>query len=159
MRFHSIVLALSLFACPLISLAQEKAQQPATVQKAPIEMKQTHKDLSVVQDRQSRLRAAITTFDDLIRRKPPADLTPRQLAEWKEQTKWLKSVRDRYQKMDSAYAPANQRSRTIDTAKLNTEFLALQNAVQMESRKFQTLSNASKARHDIAMSAIRNTRA
>lgn len=38
------------------------------------------------------------------------------------------------------------------------EFLALQNAVQMESRKYQTLSNASKARHDVAMAAIRNMR-
>ena len=29
-------------------------------------------------------------------------------------------------------------------------------ATQMESRKFTTLSNASKARHDIALNAIRN---
>jgi hypothetical protein len=39
-------------------------------------------------------------------------------------------------------------------AAMNMEFLALQNATQAESRKFQTLSNASKARHDIAMNAI-----
>ena len=41
-------------------------------------------------------------------------------------------------------------------AQMNTQFLALQEATQMESRRFQTLSNASKARHDIAMNAIRN---
>jgi hypothetical protein len=41
-------------------------------------------------------------------------------------------------------------------AKMNMEFLALQEATQMQSRKFQTLSNASKARHDIALNAIRN---
>jgi hypothetical protein len=41
-------------------------------------------------------------------------------------------------------------------AAMNTQFLALQEATQMESRRFQTLSNASKARHDIAMNAIRN---
>jgi len=29
----------------------------------------------------------------------------------------------------------------------------------MESRKFQTLSNASSARHDVAMNAIRNMKA
>lgn len=41
----------------------------------------------------------------------------------------------------------------------NMQFLALQNAVQMESRQYQTLSNVAKQRHDIAMAAIRNTRA
>ncbi len=46
-----------------------------------------------------------------------------------------------------------------DNFDIRMQFLALQNAVQMESRKFQTLSNASKARHDIAMSSIRNIKA
>jgi hypothetical protein len=41
-------------------------------------------------------------------------------------------------------------------SQLNVQFLALQNAVQMESRKYQTISNVSKARHDVAMSSIRN---
>lgn len=41
-------------------------------------------------------------------------------------------------------------------AAMNMQFLALQEATQMESRKFQTLSNASKARNDVAMNAIRN---
>lgn len=36
------------------------------------------------------------------------------------------------------------------------QFAALRKSVQMESRKFQTLSNASKARHEAAMNAIRN---
>lgn len=35
-----------------------------------------------------------------------------------------------------------------DMVEMNTQFLALQEAVQTESRKYQTLSNASKARHD-----------
>ena len=41
-------------------------------------------------------------------------------------------------------------------AAMNMQFMALQEATQMESRRFQTLSNASKARHDIALNAIRN---
>lgn len=36
------------------------------------------------------------------------------------------------------------------------QVLALQEATQMASRKFQTLSNASRSRHDIAMNSIRN---
>jgi hypothetical protein len=43
-------------------------------------------------------------------------------------------------------------------AAMNMQFLALRQASEKESRKFQTLSNASKARHDIAMNAIRNLR-
>jgi hypothetical protein len=39
---------------------------------------------------------------------------------------------------------------------MNVQFLALQEATQQESRRFQTLSNASKARHDVALNAIRN---
>lgn len=41
-------------------------------------------------------------------------------------------------------------------AQMNMQFLALQEATQMETRKFNTLSNASKARHESAMSSIRN---
>lgn len=43
-----------------------------------------------------------------------------------------------------------------EMAAMNMEFLALQNATQNESRKFTILSNASKARHSVAMNAIRN---
>jgi hypothetical protein len=39
---------------------------------------------------------------------------------------------------------------------MNAQLAALRKAVQMESRRFQTLSNASRARHDAAMNAIRN---
>jgi hypothetical protein len=42
---------------------------------------------------------------------------------------------------------------------MNMQALALQNAIQMESRKYQTLSNITRARHDIAMASVRNLRA
>jgi hypothetical protein len=41
-------------------------------------------------------------------------------------------------------------------AQMNMQFLALQEATQMETRKFNTISNASKARHEAAMASIRN---
>lgn len=159
MLIYRVALATILVSYILPTLGQETVQQQSTVKQAQPEMYKMPKTSSVTQDRQNKLKAAVTTFDELIRRKPPASLTRRQLAEWNEHTKWLESVRDRYQKMHSAYSPVRQSSPTTDTAKLNSQFLALQNAVQMESRKFQTLSNVSKARHDIAMAAIRNTRA
>ena len=46
-----------------------------------------------------------------------------------------------------------------DMMSQNMQFLALQDAIQQESRTFQTLSNATQARHDVAMSSMRNTRA
>ncbi len=39
---------------------------------------------------------------------------------------------------------------------LEGQFLALQNSMQQQSRQYQTISNALKARHDAAMSSIRN---
>jgi hypothetical protein len=39
-----------------------------------------------------------------------------------------------------------------------TQFLASQNAIQMESRKFQTLSNVSKVAHDVEHSTVRKMR-
>jgi hypothetical protein len=43
---------------------------------------------------------------------------------------------------------------TDPLAELDAQLLTLQEAIQAESRRFQTLSNASKARHDTAMKAI-----
>ena len=39
---------------------------------------------------------------------------------------------------------------------MSSQFLNLQNATQMESRQFQTLSNPSSVRHDINLNPIRN---
>ena len=172
MLSHRLLLAVILVSLSGPLIAQETGPREKTVEDAKpralaetpmrkdqLEANQARDDLSVIQTRQKKLKAAITKFDELIRRQPPAELTPQQLAEWNEQTRWLKSVRDRYQQMNAAYSPARGSSPMREMAKLNAQFLALQNAVQMESRKYQTISNASKARHDVAMAAIRNTRA
>jgi hypothetical protein len=47
----------------------------------------------------------------------------------------------------------------VAMALLNWQSLVLLNSVQIKSRKYQTLSNASKARHDVAMPAICDMRA
>ena len=41
-------------------------------------------------------------------------------------------------------------------SELRAEFLALQQQVQNESRRYQTISNALRARHDMAMNSVRN---
>jgi len=87
-------------------------------------------------------------------------------------------VADLYAKLSTQTEQVANAAAAVDLAKLDTDatrnllvavrrmhdlqttytrqFLALQQAMQSESRKFQTLSNASKARHDAAMNAIRN---
>jgi len=172
MHSHRLSLAVILLAFSLPVSAQEKAHQEVEVDRAEprpapelqerkgqLDAKQSQTNLQAIENRRAKLRTAIGELDALIRRERRADLDARQRAEWNEQTKWLESVRNRYQEMQTAYSSPRQRAGTADMARLNAQFLALQNAVQMESRKYQTLSNASKARHDVAMKSIQNTRA
>lgn len=87
-------------------------------------------------------------------------------------------VADLYDKLSTQTEQVANAAAAVDLAKLDTnatrnllvavgrmhdlqmtytrQFLALQQAMQSESRRFQTLSNASKARHEAAMNAIRN---
>jgi hypothetical protein len=55
------------------------------------------------------------------------------------------------------YVRVSERLRHKNRALAETmEFLALQNAMQMESRQYQALSNASRVAHDVAMASVRN---
>lgn len=132
----------------------------ATTTVAPV------KTVDAARLRLSGVQAAVTTLEAQIAIPAPRGLTAAQLAEWKEHGAWLSSLRERYANFlaenggafgDSAgLAGTAGADLTKKMAQMNMQFLALQEATQTESRKFQTLSNASKARHDIAMNAIRN---
>ncbi|MBT3236244.1 MAG: hypothetical protein HN353_09870 [Bdellovibrionales bacterium] len=63
-----------------------------------------------------------------------------QISEVKNSTLYIEQSMNRYQES------------------ISDLFLELQIAVQMESRLFNTLSNASKIRHDVAMAIVRNLR-
>ena len=108
----------------------------------------------------SALRASLDAQISVAR---PKTLSRTELAKWNEHTTWLTSVRDRYANLETSMRGAfgdtpglNGGDMVQKMAQMNMQFLALQEATQMESRKFQTLSNASKARHDVALNAIRN---
>jgi hypothetical protein len=76
-----------------------------------------------------------------------------------EHDAWLAGVRGRLEKLrnEMQFGTTPMGEDVVEKlTQMNLQFLALQEATQMESRKFQTLSNASKARHDIALNAIRN---
>lgn len=144
------------------------------------------------QARVADLDAAVAVLDELVSRPPPAALSRADLSAWNEHTKWLASVRDRYESLRGQYAsfavggavaggalpggsvlssaisssgkraPGSESVSTDGSAapagaeQLDAEFRKLQAAAQQESRRFQTLSNVSKVRHDTAMSSIRN---
>lgn len=126
----------------------------------------------------TNLQGAIDSLDRLIAEPPPEELTEEEFATWDEQTVWLRSVRDRYAEVvedfdvepesesvttrsgTASAVTTQQTSQAVvaDMAQKSQRFLALQNAVQQESRKYQTLSAAAKARHDVAMKSINNIR-
>jgi len=136
--------------------------QPVAIAPAPAPVK----TVDAARLRLSGVQTVIETLDAQIATPPPKGLTAAQLLEWKEHGAWLSSVRERYANFlaenggafgDSAgLAGTAGADLTKKMAQMNMQFLSLQEATQMESRKFQTLSNASKARHEIAMNAIRN---
>ena len=79
--------------------------------------------------------------------------------------KKIVSTADRLRRTSQEPTPAtalqNDLIRAIDDvqkqlSQLEGQFLALQNSMQQQSRQYQTISNALKARHDIAMNSIRN---
>lgn len=108
-------------------------------------------------DRIASLTTLDKTLENAINIPPPNTLTKVQLDEWRKQTQWLIKIQKQMSDHKKSLGILKQ-GETMKThmAQMNMQFLALQEATQMESRKFNTLSNASKARHDIALNAIRN---
>ena len=116
--------------------------------------------------RLSSVQSAIEVLDAQIAAPAPATLTPAEILEWQEHGAWLSSVRERLAgflaENGGAFGdtPGLKATAGADLkqkiAQMNLQFGQLQETTQMESRRFQTLSNASKARHEVAMSAIRN---
>jgi hypothetical protein len=87
-------------------------------------------------------------------RKVAAELTSSGFAEYGER---LDNDLDELDEALKAYVRASERLRHKDRALSETmEFLALQNAMQMQSRQYQTISNALRAAHDVKQSTIRN---
>jgi hypothetical protein len=108
-------------------------------------------------ERLSSLKTFDKTLETLVIQAPPKQSSKSDLEQWRKQTQWFSVTRKNYSDYKADLMKVKQ-GETLEAhmAQMNMQFLALQEATQMESRKFQTLSNASKARHDIALNAIRN---
>lgn len=97
----------------------------------------------------------------------PEGLAPAEQRRYAAQTQWLESVRNRIEAMairTGVVQPRDQVSgratgRRASQAEVQKEIDTLQKTLETESRRFTTLSNVMKARHDVAMNAIRNMKA
>jgi len=97
---------------------------------------------------------ALKVLDSLIPIPAPRSLTRAQIRTWADQTTWLKRLRERIRNLLSlVVAPA-----TVPTpAPIDQKhLLALQQEAEKESPQFDLSSRRLKARHDAAMTAIRN---
>ncbi|HUP18916.1 MAG TPA: hypothetical protein VM778_03060 [Gemmatimonadota bacterium] len=104
------------------------------------------------------IQSTIETLSTLLASPAPRGQSRTDIAAYNAHTAWLQGVRDRLQDhLDRRFG--SSAGMISEMMELNAEFLELQESVQTEARKFQTLSNASQIRHDAAMNAIRNMKA
>ncbi len=164
-RWGAVCCALAILV-PWSAVSSETTVRSPAPTVAPLTTPVPVKTVDAARIRLSSVQTAIDLLDTQVAMPAPPKLTPAQIVEWKEHGAWLASVRERYANFlaqnGGAFGgtPGLVGTAGADMAKqmaqMNTQFLALQEATQTESRRFQTLSNASKARHDIALNAIRN---
>ena len=110
----------------------------------------------------------LEALDQTISQPAPAALSAADAKSYAAETEWLKSARTRIEQLGTraGVTPSREASSGMATGKrqyqpiiFRRELDALKATLEQESRQFNTLSNASKARHDIAMNAIRNMKA
>jgi hypothetical protein len=146
------ILALAFFAtlAPSLLRAQDRTTVAAPVRVAsPVAVEESDESAATIQ-------SAIGILNDLVAETPPGGLSRPERAAYDRHTAWLLDVRDRLEAHVGLRNQVSGSGMVAEMTRMNQEFLELQQAVQSESRKYQTLSNASKARHDVAMNAIRN---
>ena len=111
----------------------------------------------------------LEALDQAIVQPAPAGLSAGEGKAYGAETEWLKGARRRIEQLgtrvgiiaprDASTGMATGRRRQYQPVEIAKEIEALKAALERESRQFNTLSNASKSRHEIAMNAIRNMKA
>ena len=110
----------------------------------------------------------LEAVDKAIQEPMPAGLNPADQQQYTAETEWLKAARTRIESLGvklgviTAPEPSSGMAtgrRQYRPDEITMQVDALKQALIAESRKFNTMSNASKVRHDIAMNAIRNMKA
>lgn len=108
-------------------------------------------------ERLSSLKTLDKALETLVIQAPPKQSSKSDLEQWRKQTQWFSITRKNFSDYKADLMKMKQgESLEAHMAQMNTQFHILQEATQMESRKFTNVSVASKTRHDIALNAIRN---
>ena len=111
--------------------------------------------------RHTNVKAAIKKLDKVIAQAAPKTLPAREQQAWQQQTERLKWARSQLASQEKKWSAIVFAAK--DPAKLPVEInecaqhaLALQDAMQKQTQMYQLLSTVLKARHEMAMSIIRN---
>ncbi|MFN2384064.1 MAG: hypothetical protein ABR559_07350 [Gemmatimonadota bacterium] len=102
-------------------------------------------------------------FGDLADDPPPARLSPGQRAAWIDHSSWLQAYAQRLHfhavQRDRTLASVGRRARaTGRLATLDREMRTIRQMIENDGRRYRTLPGVARARHDAAMSAVRNMR-
>jgi len=98
---------------------------------------------------------ALTVLDSLIPLRGPGSLSAAEQRTWAEQTEWLKTLKGRIESLLSlVVSPAESVAVPAPVERKNIK--ALQEEAEQESAKLVLSSAPLRARHEVAMTAIRN---
>jgi hypothetical protein len=111
------------------------------------DVQRAHADTTVIR--------ALTVLDSLIPLRVPGSLSAADQRTWTEQTEWLKTLKGRIETLLSlVVTPAESVAVPAPVERKNIK--ALQEEAEQESAKLVLSSAPLRARHEVAMMAIRN---
>ncbi len=154
----------------ILTIEAAEAQEITSKKSTMKAIQQNNVEVKVVKKKQQlkKIEITITQLRKLLSQPIPKNLTKKEKKEWQRHSAWLKKSIQRINKFQQqhkgpkVYSKSNKSTKITDKnmqqsqMNFNAQLLALQNALQQESRRYQTLSNASKTRHQTAMNSIRN---
>lgn len=132
--------------------AQTKAPEPPAAQGAA-DIKCSDPLPECTRRRVTELRALARALGNAAAAKPTEKLEPEQKDQVERFDKWLRSTRADALRLatmgEKAKGEGTQRA-------FNLQYLALQDTVRNESRRFGAISTIMKKKHDVALNAVRN---
>lgn len=146
------VAALTLLLATGSAWAQTKAPEAPAAQGAA-DIKCSDPLPECTRQRVAALRTLARGLGNAAATKPTEKLEPEQKDQLERFDKWLRSTRADALRLatmgEKAKGEGTQRA-------FNLQYLALQDTVRNESRRFGTISAAAKKKHDVALNSVRN---
>ncbi|HET6513103.1 MAG TPA: hypothetical protein VFH43_12995 [Candidatus Kapabacteria bacterium] len=158
MKHLAILLALLL----VTSSASAQKEKKSNVYSSAGSAARSQSELNLLlTEQQKKIQQVLNDVEWTPKIEPARQMTKEQHDLEVEWSKWLLDVRNRLKAHATDIGvllkkKLSEEEMVQKMTAMNLQFQVLQEATQMESRKYQTLSNASKSRHEMAMNAIRN---